>query len=69
MDMRMLIELATVGMECDKQADFNAEFFRPFEQGICCAGEKLVEKGPIVGKSGPKFIGHGEGNVLPFTIG
>lgn len=29
----------------------------------------MVEKLPIVGKSRPEFIGHGEGNVLPFTVG
>lgn len=69
MDMRMLIELATVSMEGNKQDDFDAKFFRPFEQGISGAGEKLIEQRPVVGKSGPEFIGHGEGNVLPFTVG
>lgn len=56
-------------MQGDKQADFDTEFFGPFELGIDGAGEKLVEKWPIICKKRPEFIGHGEGNMLPFKIG
>ena len=65
----MGIQLTPVGMQGDKQADFDTEFFGPFEQGIGGAGEKLVEKRLIIGKNRPEFIGHGEGNMLPFTVG
>lgn len=43
MNVRMLVELTTVSMKGDKQADFDTKFFGPFEQGIGGAGEKLVE--------------------------
>lgn len=68
MDMRMWIELAAVSVKGDRQTDFDAEFFRPFQQGIGSAGEKLIKLQPVVGKSGPEFIGHGEYDVLPFTV-
>lgn len=56
MNVRVLIELATVGMQGHKQAYFDIEFFGPFQQGIGGTGE-------------PEFIGHGEGDVLPFAVG
>ncbi|CNF40348.1 Uncharacterised protein [Yersinia kristensenii] len=69
MNVGMLIKLATVGMQGHKQAYFDTEFFGPFEQSISGTGEKFIEQGPVVGKGRPEFIGHGEGNVLPFTVG
>ncbi|OCJ28939.1 hypothetical protein A6U95_28275 [Serratia sp. 14-2641] len=40
-----------------------------FQQGIGGTSEEFIEQGPVVGKGGPEFIGHGEGNVLPFAVG
>lgn len=64
-----LIELATVGMQGHKQAYFDIELFGPFQQGIGGTSEEFIEQGPGVGKGGPEFVGHSEGDVLPFTIG
>ena len=69
MNVRMLIELAAVGMQGHKQAYFDIELFGPFQQGIGGTSEEFVEQGPVVGKGGPEFIGHGEGDMLPFAVG
>ena len=69
MNVRMLIELAAIGMQCYKQAYFDIELFGPFQQGIGGTSEEFIEQGPVVGKGGPEFIGHGEGDVLPFAVG
>jgi len=55
MNVRMLIGLAAVGMQGHKQAYFYIELFGLFQQGI--------------GGTGEEFIGHGEGDVLPFAVG
>ena len=67
--MRMLIKLTAVGMQGHKQAYFDIKFFGPFQQGIGGTGKEFIEQGPVVGKGGPEFIGHGESNVLPFAVG
>lgn len=65
----MLVKLAAVGMQGHKQAYFDIKFFSPFQQGIGGTGKEFIEQGPVVGKGGPEFIGHGEGDVLPFAVG
>lgn len=69
MNVRVLIELAAAGMQGHKQAYFDIEFYGPFQQGIGGAGEEFIESGPVVGKGGPEFIGHGEVDVQPFAGG
>lgn len=69
MNVRVLIELATLGMQGYKQAYFDIELFGPFQQGIGGASEEFIEQVPVIGKGGPEFIRHGEGDVLPFAIG
>nr|ULG18807.1 hypothetical protein R10p_00084 [Serratia proteamaculans] len=56
-------------MQGHKQAYFDIKFFGPFQQGIGGTGKEFIEQGPVVGKGGPEFIGHGEGDVLPFAVG
>lgn len=68
MNVRMLIELTAVGMQGYKQAYFDIELFGPFQQGIVGTGEEYIEQGPVVGKGGPEFIGHREGDALPFAV-
>lgn len=43
MNVRMLIELAAVGMQSYKQACFDIEFYDPFQQGIGGTGEEFIE--------------------------
>ncbi|CBJ92600.1 conserved hypothetical protein [Xenorhabdus nematophila F1] len=43
MNMRMLIELATVGMQCAKDTDFEASAQCVFEHGTGCTAKELVE--------------------------
>ena len=45
MNVRMLIELAAVGMQGHKQAYFDIELFGPFQQGIGGTSEEFVEQG------------------------
>lgn len=43
MNVRMLIELAAIGMQGYKQAYFDIEFFSPFQQGIGGTSEEFIE--------------------------
>ncbi|EFW11079.1 hypothetical protein SSYM_0265, partial [Serratia symbiotica str. Tucson] len=43
--------------------------YQAFWPTIGGTGEEFIEQGPVIGKGGPEFIGHGEGNVLPFAVG
>lgn len=52
----------------DKQPDFDIEFFSPFQQRVGGTGKKLIQQRPVKIKRRPEFIGHGEGDVLPFAV-
>lgn len=41
-DVRMLIELATVGVQCAEDADFDAQFFRVPEHGAGGAAKQVM---------------------------
>lgn len=69
MNMRMLIELATVGVEGAKDTDFEPKASGMFEHSTGGTAKELVEQGPIIVEERPKQVGHGEGDVLPFAIG
>lgn len=69
MNMRVPVKLATVGVQCDEQANLYPELFGPLQQGAGRAGKESVEQGPAVSEGGPEFVGHGEGHVLPFAVG
>lgn len=64
----MLIALSAVGVQGDEQANFDIEFFSPFQQRVVGTGKKLIQQRPVKIKRRPEFIGHGEGDVLPFAV-
>ncbi len=68
-DMRMLIELATTGVQGTEYADLNAQLARVPEQGAGGAAEQVVEQRPVVAEERPKQVWHGKGDVLPFAVG
>lgn len=68
-DVRMLIELATVGVQGAEYADLNAQLARVPEHGAGRAAEQVVEQGPVIVKERPEQVWHGEGDVLPVTAG
>lgn len=51
--MRMLVELAAVGMQGAEDADFHALLTCPAEHGPGGGLKKLVEQGPVVVKKRP----------------
>lgn len=64
----MLIELATVGVQCTKNTDFEPNALCVFEHGAGCAAKELVEQGPVIVEERPKQVGHSEGDMLPLAI-
>ena len=66
--MGMLIELATVGVQCTKNANVEPKASGMFEHGTGSTAKKLVEQGPVIVEERPKQVGHGENDMLPFTI-
>ncbi|XWR71195.1 hypothetical protein AHYW_004378 (plasmid) [Providencia manganoxydans] len=68
MNMRMLIELATVGVEGAKDTDFEPKPSGVFEHSTRCTAKELVEQGPIIVEVRPTQVRHRESDVLPFAI-
>ena len=68
MNMRMLVELATVGMQGAKDTDFESKATSMFEHGSGGTAKESIEQRPVVVEKRPKQVRHGEGNVLPFAI-
>lgn len=64
----MLIKLASVSMQSDKQPDSNTHFFRTFKQRVGCVGKQLIEYRTVVIKRRSELIGYGKGDVLPFAV-
>ena len=68
-DVRMLIELASVGVQGAENTDFNTQLARVPEHGAGRTAKQRVEQRPVVVKEWPEQVGHGEGDVLPVAVG
>ncbi len=68
-DVRMLIKLASVSVQCAEDADLDAQLARMPEHGAGGAAKKVVEQRPVVIEERPQQVRHGEGDVLPVTVG
>lgn len=67
-NMRMLVELATVRMQGAKNTDLHALFAGPSEHGAGGCTKQGIEQEPVVVKEGPQDMGHGECDVLPVAV-
>ncbi len=52
-DMRVLIELAAIGVQGTEYADLNTLFTCPGEHGAGGAAEQVIEQGPVIVKERP----------------
>lgn len=52
-DMRVLIELAAIGVQGTEYADLNTLFTCPREHGAGGAAEQVIEQGPVIVKERP----------------
>ena len=68
-DMRMLIQLPTIGVQRAKDADFDTLPAGPAEHGAGGAAEQAIEQGPVVVEERPQQVGHGKRDVLPVAVG
>ncbi len=68
-DVRVLIQLATIGVQGAEDADLDTLFSSPAEHGAGGTAKQVVEQRPVVTEKGPQQVGHGKGNVLPVTVG
>lgn len=69
MNVRMLVELATIGMQGAEDTDLHALFACPPEHGTCSCTKQGIEQRPVVVEEGPQQMGHGESDVLPVAVG
>ena len=69
MNMRMLIELAAVGVQGAENTHFDTLFTGPAEHGAGSRAEEVIEQGPVVVEKGPEQVGHRKGNMLPVAVG
>lgn len=69
MNVRVLVELATIGMQGAEDTDLQALFACPPEHGAGGCAEQGVEKWPVVVEEGPQQVGHREGDMLPVAVG
>jgi hypothetical protein len=68
-DMRVLIELPAIGVECTKDADLDTLPADPAEHGTGGTAKQVVEQGPVVVEKRPQQVGHGKRDVLPVAVG
>ncbi len=68
-NVRMLVELAAVGVQGAEDADLHALPAGPAEHGAGGGAEQGVEERPVVVKKRPQQVGHGKGDVLPVAVG
>lgn len=68
-NMWILIELATVGVQRAENAHLHALFAGPAEHGPGGSAEQDIEQRPVVVKKGPQQMGHGKGDMLPVAVG
>ena len=67
-DVRVLIQLAAIGVQGAENTHFNPLFTRPALHGPGGTAEQRVEQRPVVVKEGPEQVGHGKGDVLPVAV-
>lgn len=67
-DVRMLIELAPVGMLGAEDADFDTQLARVLEHGAGGAAKKVIKQWPVVVEERPQQVRHGEGDMLPVAV-
>lgn len=65
----MLIELATIGVQRAKNAHLHALFAGPPEHGPGGGPEQGIEQRPVIVEKRPEQMGHGEGDMLPVAVG
>ncbi len=68
-DVRVLIQLAAIGVQGAENTHFNPLFAGPALHGPGGTAEQRVEQQPVVVKEGPEQVGHGESDVLPVAVG
>src|SRR5690606_434173 len=68
-NVRMLVELAAVGVQGAENTDLHALFAGPPEHGPGGGTEEGIEQGPVVVEKGPEQVGHGKGDMLPVAVG
>lgn len=69
MNVRMLVELATVGVQGTEDTDLQTLVACPPEHGAGGCAEQGVEEWTVVVEEGPQQVGHREGDVLPVAVG
>jgi len=67
--MRMLIELAAVGMECAEDPHFDTLVACPAKHGAGGAAEQRIKQEPVVIEEWAQQMRHGEGDILPVAVG
>ena len=68
MNVGMLVELATVGVQGAEDTDFHTLFSGPAEHGAGGGTEQGIEQRPVIVEKGPQQMGHGEGDMLPVAV-
>lgn len=69
MNVRVPVELTAVGVQGAEDTDLQTQFACPPDGGAGGGAEQGVEKWPVVVEEGPQQVGHGEGDMLPVTVG
>lgn len=67
-DVRVLIELASVGVQGAEDADLDAQLARVPEHGAGGAAKQVIEQWPVVVEERPQQVRHGEGDMLPVAV-
>lgn len=68
-NVRVLVKLAAVRMQGAEDTDLHTLAAGPPEHGAGGGAEQGVEQGPSVVEEGLQQMGHGEGDMLPVTVG
>lgn len=68
-DVRVLIELPSVGVQGAEDADLDTQLSRVPEHGAGGAAKEVVEQRPVVVEERPQQVRHGEGDMLPVAVG
>ena len=68
-NMRMLSELAAIGVQGAENVNFDAHFAGKTEHSPGRAAKQVVEQRPVIVEKRPEHMGHGKGDVLPVAVG
>jgi len=68
-NMRGLIKLTVIRVQCVEYARLSALLSGPLQHGAGGAAERLVKQRPVVVKERPEQVRHGKGDVLPLAVG